>query len=291
MAMSPDQFNQPTVYYIAGARVVSAMTNHFSGAVRSYTNGNPIIMLSVKGCQGTCTGILTGPSLDVSCTRHGINYDLGFDNLNSGTLLNSATLPYQQKGPRPQMISDVQRQPYPQGKLITTHCTLSSAQVNYPFTFLNGTTILNSTNSSVDETVNRTVSFLTIDREAPGLIRAPSLLGGIACAISELYASNIKLYYSGQLTIQGSRLVPYMYINSNDATLNSSNAKWNDPTPAVLSAIRELSFRAAIRFANGDERAQQTVKGTQRRTTAKYHLRAVYLRVPVAILVTRRRTL
>ncbi|EXL39671.1 hypothetical protein FOCG_17726 [Fusarium oxysporum f. sp. radicis-lycopersici 26381] len=176
VAVSPDQFNQPTAYYMTRANAVSALTSSFSGVVQDYTNRNPITGLSVKDCHGTCAGVLTGPGFDVSCTRLRTNYDLSFDNLNPGDTAHIDYITISAEGPQTpsiiRLLTMYKGSPDTKGKPITTNCTLRSAQVKYPFTYANGTTTLNGTSSSVDGTVNRTISLLTVDREAPGLNRA-----------------------------------------------------------------------------------------------------------------------
>ena len=131
--------------------------------------------------------------------------------------------------------------------------------------------------------MNRTVSLFSLDREAPGINRAPSTLGGIAYAIDQLYGSNVVLYVSNLLAIQGNGTMRYTYLKSDDYSLGLKNMTWNDPTPYVLEAIRELSFRTAIAFSDHD--AEQTIEGYETRVTPTYMLHAVYLGVVLAILV------
>lgn len=142
----------------------------------------------------------------------------------------------------------------------STQSTLHSAKTEYPVTVINDILTLGGSTSSVDSMINRTVELLYPYRETSGLGKFSSLLGGIAYAAGSIYDSDIKLYNWGTLALQGDGPMMYTYKNSTDDALGTSNMTWADPTPFVLDAIREMTFRAAIAFS--DPSYEQTIKGT-----------------------------
>lgn len=285
--VSPNQFNQPTAYYMTHGQGVNTLSTNFSRVVQDYTDRKPINELMLQGCKGTCSGVIIAPGFDINCTREGISYNFEPQNLEASDEIQVGSISVVTGSTeRPDTIyvrTTYKGKPDEKGELTATKCALHSAQVKYPFTYSNGTATMNGGSESVEGTVNRTVTLFQLDREAPGLLRAPSVLGGIAYAINQLYGSNVKLYITGLLAIEGDGPMRYTYLKSDDSSLGLANMTWNDPTPFVLEAIRELSFRTAIAFSDHD--AGQTIEGYESRTTPTYRLRAVYLGVVLAILV------
>ncbi|KAK7228310.1 hypothetical protein V2G26_000480 [Clonostachys chloroleuca] len=167
------------------------------------------------------------------------------------------------------------------GNLISTNCTLHSAQVKYPFSYTNGTIVLESASSSVDETVNRTTKLVYPGKEIVGISKQPSAFGGIAYALGSIYNSQVKVYKSAELAIMGSGLMAYTYRNFTDDELGSKSMRWVDPTPAILDAVREVTFRTAIAFS--DPPAQQTVRGSQLRSITKYKINMKFFGGTLAI--------
>ncbi|KAK7424146.1 hypothetical protein QQZ08_008752 [Neonectria magnoliae] len=282
-ALSPGQLNQPTAYYMTRAHAVNTLSPNFSRVVQEYSSRSPV-MLDLTGCNGTCSGTLIAAGFDVDCTKDTTKYDLGIAPGNTATIGGISVLSDGISTPGVIDVSTVYKgMEGEKGHLVRTNCTLRSAQVGYPFKFVNGTATLQGAISSVDSIVNRTVALLYPMNETSGLGKWPSVLGGIAYAAGNLHDSEIELYQSGTLAIQGTGPMQYTYMNSSDEYLGTWNMTWTDPTPSVLEAIRELTFRTAIAFSNSS--SEQTVRGTQLRTTTKYVLHVEFLAGTLAIVI------
>ncbi|KAF7555271.1 hypothetical protein G7Z17_g2283 [Cylindrodendrum hubeiense] len=281
--LSEDQLSQSTAYYMTRAQSVNSLTSNFSQVVQDFTS-RTAIKIDLAGCTGTCSGTLIAAGFDVGCTRGSTDYDLKLD---PGDTASIGSITVNTNGVSEAGVISVnttyKAAAAEKGTLINTNCTLHSAKVKYPFTVINGTLTLGGLTSSVDAMVNRTIELLYPAREAAGLGKWPSLLGGIAYAADGIYGSDVELYQSGTLALQGSGPMGYTYMNSTDDALGTSNMTWTDPTPYILDAIREITFRAALAFS--DASSEQSVEGTQLRTTTKYTLHTEYLAGTLAILV------
>ncbi|KAL6410613.1 hypothetical protein AUP68_07040 [Ilyonectria robusta] len=281
--LSQDQLSQPTAYYMTRSHSVNALTSNFSRVVQDFTS-RADIKLDLAGCEGTCSGTVIAAGFDVGCTRGSTDYSLKLD---AGETASIGSITVSANGASDAGVLYVKTMYKAQqalnGSLINTNCTLHSAKIKYPVTVTNGTLTLGGSTSSVDFMVNRTVELLYPYRETSGLGKFSSLLGGIAYAAGSIYDSDINLYNSGTLALQGDGPMMYTYMNSTDDALGTSNMTWADPTPFVLDAIREMTFRAAIAFS--DPSSEQSMKGTQLRTTTKYTLHSQFLAGTLAILV------
>lgn len=141
------------------------------------------------------------------------------------------------------------------GKLAVRPCILRSALVRYSFSYATGTVTL-----TTDGTVNKTEKLLYPGRDAVGLGRHPSLLGGFSYALSNMFRSNITLHNSGTLALMGHGAMSYTFMSSGEDQLCTTDMTWFDPTPAILETFRELSFRAAVAFSNSS--SIQTAHGS-----------------------------
>ncbi|KAG9253679.1 uncharacterized protein F5Z01DRAFT_623812 [Emericellopsis atlantica] len=283
-AVSDAKISQPTAYYMTRARSVNSLSGNFSQVVMAYSNNEPI-SLDLQGCKGSCTGTLVAAGFDVSCKTKDTEYSL--EDMQGGDRVTVGTISVKADGIGSPGILNISTAYKPstdkKGNLVTTNCTLHSAQVEYPFQYANGTLTLEGTISSVDDIANRTTALTYYDPEAAGMTRFPSTLGGIAYAIDSIYASDVDLYNSGSLAIMGTGPMQYTYMNSSDDSLGTADVTWTDPTPAVLEAIRELTFRTALAFS--DSSAEQSIDGSQLRTTTKYALHVEWMAGALAILV------
>ncbi|CAH0051568.1 unnamed protein product [Clonostachys solani] len=269
-ALSQDQFKQPTGYYMTHAPSVNALTSNFSQVVQDFTNRKNI-RLSLEGCKGTCSGTFVTTGFDVSCTKGGKDYDMNIKtggNATIGSIAISSNTIY--RAGVITVMTTHKADSADKGKLITTNCTLQSAQVKYPFNYTNGIIALGGASSSVDEIVNHTTKLVYPNMETAGLMKQPSIFGGIAYALGSIYNSEVRVYSSANLAIMGSGLMTYTYRNFTDEELGSKSMRWIDPMPAILDAIREVTFRTAIAFS--DPSAQQTIQGSQLRTINKYKI-------------------
>jgi hypothetical protein len=220
-------------------------TSNFAKVVQMFSSQSAI-PLQHAGCEGTCRGELIGPGFDVNCTSGVVPYNLIAEAGNDyqvdyvttsfvgtgvpGTSSGNIAIRTAYKGSPAQI-----------GNLITTNCSLQIAKIRYPFEVTNTTTILLH---STDR--NDSVELQYPGPETAGLGVFPSRLGGIALAIQTLYNSNITLYDSGVFAIKSTGPMAATYFNSSNSTLGTSEMTWSDPTPDVLSAIREITFRAVV---------------------------------------------
>ncbi|KPM46350.1 hypothetical protein AK830_g189 [Neonectria ditissima] len=281
--LSADQLSQSTAYYMTRAHAVNTLAPNFSRVVQEYSGRKPVT-LDLAGCNGTCSGTLVAAGFDIGCTRDTAPYDLDVAPGDTASIGAISVLSDGIVAPGVIDVSTVYKaMEGEKGHLIRTNCTLHSAQVGYPFKFVNGTVTLGGSISSVDAIVNNTVALLYPMNETSGLGKWPSLLGGIAYAAGNIYNSEIELYQSGTLALQGTGPMQYTYMNSSDEYLGTWNMTWTDPTPSVLEAIRELTFRTAISFSNSS--SEQTVYGTQLRTTTRYVLHMEFLAGTLVIVV------
>lgn len=279
-AVSTDQFSRPTGFYMTRAKSLSTLTTNFSRILRSYTNRDPI-KLDLEGCEGICSGVLIGAGFDINCTRSSQSYYIdkepgeswvvgGIQITDNGLMVPTMLhLNTTYKG----VIGD-------KGDLTVTTCILHSAIVQYPFSYANGTVTLRGSSSTVDGIVNRTEKLMYPNMETSGLGTWPSLLGGFAFALSSMFSSNVTLYFTGILALQGDGPMGYTYMNSSDAEMGSTNMTWSDPTPPILETFREVAFRTAIAFSNST--FKQAVRGSQMRTTTKYAINKEYLAASLA---------
>ncbi|CAG9982045.1 unnamed protein product [Clonostachys byssicola] len=280
-ALSQDQFSQPTGYYMTHAPSVNALTGNFSQVVQDFTNRRSI-RLSLEGCNGACSGTFVTAGFDVSCTRGGEDYDMNLK-IGANATIGSISISSNSIN-EPGVITVMttyKADSADKGKLITTNCNLHSAQVKYPFSYTNGTIALEGASYSVDETVNRTTKLVYPGKEIVGISKLPSAFGGIAYALGSIYNSQVTVYKSAELAIMGSGPMTYTYRNFTDVELGSKSMRWIDPTPAILDAVREVTFRAAIAFS--DPSAQQTVQGSQLRTVTKYKINMKFFGGTLAI--------
>ncbi|KAI8719753.1 hypothetical protein NCS52_00756900 [Fusarium sp. LHS14.1] len=279
-ALSTGQFSRPTGLYMTRAKTLNTLTTNFSRVLRSYTNRDPI-KLDLEGCEGACSGVLVGAGFDIDCTRSSESYyidktpgdtwvvggiQISDNGLYEPTKLHLNTT---YKG----TIGD-------RGDLTVTTCSLHSAIVRYPFSYANGTVTLRGSSRTVDGIVNRTEKLMYPYMETSGLGTWPSLLGGFAFALSSMFRSNVTLYFTGILALQGDGPMGYTYMNSTDAEMGTTNMTWSDPTPPIIETVRELAFRTAISFSNST--FKQTVQGSQIRTTTKYAINKEYLAASLA---------
>jgi hypothetical protein len=282
-ALSTDQFSQPTAYYMTRAYSINTLATNFSHVLLAYKNRDPI-KIDLNGCQSSCEGILVGAGFDVSCARGTMDYSIdpygsagetwrlgnigiGFDGLKAPATLSLDTI---YKG-----SADAE------GHLTVTNCTLHSALVQYPFSYLNSTITLRESTTSTDEIINRTDKLFYPNQEVAGLGTWPSLLGGFSFALSNLFASSVQVYSTGILALQGDGPMRYTYMTSSDGDLGTPYMTWSDPTPPILETIRELAFRTALSFS--DSSSQQTVHGSQLRTTTRYASSKHFLTASLAI--------
>ncbi|RBR21405.1 uncharacterized protein FIESC28_04942 [Fusarium coffeatum] len=281
---SPDMFEQATGYYQTRSSVASTLSTDFMNVILAHTNREPI-KLDLKGCDGVCSGTLIGAGFDFDCVQTNQNYSVGPGYGNHGTMWDVGSIQVN--------ITDKW---YPDtvnvttkykgdaanvGNLTVTTCILHSARVRYPFTYTNGTVELEAPTPTTDGIANRTEEMIYLETETSGMGRFSSRLGGFGIALSHIYNSNVQLYLTGMMALQGEGLMQYSWISSNDSALGEVYMTWSDPTPSILGAFNEIAFRTAATFSNSS--FEQTVQGTQKRTFIKYTINTNFLAASLAV--------
>ncbi|KAF4453294.1 hypothetical protein F53441_4024 [Fusarium austroafricanum] len=282
VAFSPDQLSQPTGYYMSRAQSISTLAGNFSRVVLAYNNRDPI-KLDLKGCDGVCSGALIGAGFDVGCSNENKSYSINEREAGGQWVVGGVEIWHDGIG-TPGVVNvttTYKGHPTAKGHLTVTTCLLRSALVRYPISYANGTLTLQGINSMADGTVNRTEKLLYPFAESAGLGRMGSLLGGLSSALHDLFASNVSLYQSGTLAVQGTGPMGALYMKSSDDALGTVNMTWSDPTPSILEAFHQMAFRTAFAFSNSS--FEQTVQGTQQRITTKYAINKAFLAASLVI--------
>lgn len=247
--------------YMTRAGSIDEVTPAFAQILRDYTSRSAI-KLQYKGCEGICNATITAPGFDTNCTTKTVPYDItgkagsiydvgsiviGFDGTVSSPPGYSGNIEVS-TGFKPDAGSV--------GNLIATTCSLQISKVRYPITISKGTAILPGRSAFINDTIEVQYPFF----ETAGLGVWPSTIGGIAYAAQTMHGSNLSLYFTGVFATQGSGPMGSMYLNSSLESYGTENMTWADPTPDILSTIRELIFRSAISVSNSS--TQQTVAAT-----------------------------
>lgn len=202
--------------------------------------------------DGTCNTVVTAPGFDTTCkTRQvpyridykaGAPYDVGSIVVGSNGITSNppgasgnieATTSFKPDG----VCAD---------NLVSTNCELQISKVHYPIRISNGTDVLPPRSASLNDTLQ--VQYPDI--EPAGLGVWPSTIGGMTFAAETMHASIVSLSFTGALALQRTGPMGSMYLNSNRSTYGRCDMTWVDPTPDVLTTIRELMFRSAISISN-----------------------------------------
>ncbi|SPO01849.1 uncharacterized protein DNG_04522 [Cephalotrichum gorgonifer] len=279
VALSMEALAQSTGYYMTRAPSVNTLSPTFSKLVGDFTSRGSI-SLNLTGCSGTCTGTVVAAGWDTRCTTSTEAYNLDMD---AGDIVMIGGINVTYDGVHSPGIISVSTMYKPdaarEGDLIKTECTLQVAQVRYPISISGGIVTL----QSIDLSENYTVALQYPPIEAAGLGTMPSKLGGISYAVSSIYGSEVQIYQTGILALLGEGPMQYTYMTSDEDASGTVSVTWSDPTPIILEAMRELTFRAAIAFSTDSD--NQIVHGTQQEVVNKYALHFGYLSGSLACIL------
>ncbi|KAL1616693.1 hypothetical protein SLS54_008260 [Diplodia seriata] len=91
--------------------------------------------------------------------------------------------------------------------------------------------------------------------------------------MDQMFSSNIDLDMTGIWAIQGQGVLTNTYMSSNQNEYGDCTVAWSDPTPDILSTMRELMFRSALTLSNSSTIQNVDATRTYNRTTyqANYH--------------------
>ncbi|KKA24257.1 hypothetical protein T310_1690 [Rasamsonia emersonii CBS 393.64] len=256
--MSPDPFPRDfSGVYMTRSGNIDMLTPNFAEVVQLFTSRSAI-PLNYSGCGATCRGTLVGPGFDISCTSDSVPYQLtarpgheywvGYAGFTFNGEMDSGSIGAQ---------TVYKASPGAVGSLTRGNCNLQIATVRYP----------------VEHPPFQTA----------GLGIWPSSIGGFQLAAQTLYGSNVSLYFDGIYAMEPEGPMAINYLNSSFDDIGTANMTWADPTPDILSGIRELAFRAAISKSNAS--FSQLVNGTETIVETIYVSHYRWLAPAVAVIL------
>jgi len=297
--------------YMTRANTVSGITAAMAEVVRDFNSRKPMT-LNATGCTGVCRGELVGPGWDVSCNSS--THPLNMTSPISGTtfLVGYARVLHVKYYPNNITIRAIHK-PHPGyvNDLVVTTCLLRGAIVRYAveLTSTNNSSSSssppsNNTNPNPDTatvtlippsstTENTTISMTffnaSLGGETSGLGYFPSSLGGFALAAKTIYDSNVTIYYTGgSYALDPSTFGPMVYTQRTpgDTAIGAADMTWVDPSADIISALREMAFRAAIGLTNSSAAMVQRVgTGEHTVTITVYESNFTYLAGALAVMV------
>ncbi|OJD40615.1 uncharacterized protein BKCO1_1000600 [Diplodia corticola] len=276
------------------ATTINFYTNRFSQIVKDYTARSDI-RLNYSGCMGVCDTTVEAPGFDVNCIRGSRPYNYSpYDEDGSGALKQDALAAKHYAG-----STDVYFAGYYRGAMnvsaeyktdsknctgdfTTVNCTLQTATVKYPITLRNGLVSLSPAGK------NDTTQMQYLDAEFPGLGQWPSTIGGIADAAARIFNSNITIQdmgpgYAVSSTGRMANTYGNLQLSGVTSYVQCDNLSWSDPTPDVISALRELIFRSAIAASNASTVQATDAVDSYQRTVYVSHYR--YLAAALCFIV------
>jgi hypothetical protein len=216
-----------------------------------------LVSLNYTGCSGTCQGTVVAPGFDVNCTPGTIPYNISFNHTNGEGqewIVGSADVSFggnQSSSYDTIVVSTVFKSNAGEtGNLSTTSSELHLAKVQYLVIISNSTVAL----APHQFQTNGTLELVYIPDELRSLAVYPSSIGGIAVAAQGLYQSSLTLVSAVTgYRVQSSGPLGPNY--RNPSQVGSAEMTWTDPAPDIVSAIREITFRAAIASSNASTAA------------------------------------
>ncbi|RYP62959.1 hypothetical protein DL770_009500 [Monosporascus sp. CRB-9-2] len=283
LAIGQDVLGYRTGWYTGRVREVDTLSAEFTRVLAAYNNRDPIVVRA-EGCRGSCRGAVVAPGWDVDCTyetrpaagRPDIAEYLDVGSISvvfggadqTGSITVSAV--FAPRGLEQDMVAST--------------CQMQVGLVRHAVD-LSADGIVTLRRRSLLSATNDTVRMVWPFREMAGLGSFPSALGGIAFAASRMFDSTVSLYNGGSLAIEGEGVMAYAYRNSTDDVLGSVSMSWADPTPDVVAAIQELTFRSAASHANATTPLVAALDGSEVLATAVYKSHYDYLGAALAVMM------
>ncbi|KAL1639375.1 hypothetical protein SLS58_007956 [Diplodia intermedia] len=271
---------------------INYYTSPFAQVVQEYTARSDI-RLNYSGCVGACDTHVEAPGFDVSCTRgkRPYNYkpygddgdyskDVGKDHYAGSTAVEFSGR--EDAGTVHVNVEYKTDSTNCTGDFTTVNCTLHIATVLYLITLRNRVATL------MPAGTNDTIELQDILYEEPGLGLKPSTIGGIADAASKVFDSSVSFDNEGPgyaATGQGrmANMHGKLQLSDSTASVGCDNLTWSDPTPDVVGALRELTFRSAIAASNASTVQRVSAVDSYRRTVYVSHYR--YLAAALGVVV------
>ncbi|KAK2778789.1 hypothetical protein CKAH01_11563 [Colletotrichum kahawae] len=231
-------------------------------------------------CDGTCAGWLRGAGFSISCDAVSItelpNLHDANGAYNSSTEVFSSAIRYSEYPDYTVTSPGATASPVTQGiprsftydsvwkaetgcpsdteskKMVSQHCTLRPAIVDYPVVVINGTLSLDPNYGYWSD---KTVSIETeeqmrddVDPNMPvNITQGSSTFGGIASLLVRRFSSRVSMKIeNGGWKQEAEGLLAFELARYDRSMLNGSCAlAFTDPVPWVFQAVRELMFRAS----------------------------------------------
>ncbi|KAN0095144.1 hypothetical protein V8E51_015855 [Hyaloscypha variabilis] len=210
-------------------------------------NSRTAIQLNYTGCNGVCNTTLQAAGFDVHCSHSTQPYNVSEYDAGTSYGMGSTNITFNGDGYDGliRVKTAYKSTPGCIGNLVVSDCQYNIAQVNYPVLLSNGTVDL------LPAGANDTIKVWQLYQEVYGLGQWPSTLGGIWSVAHTQYESSTSFYIDGTpLSLMYTGAIPIQYLVANSSTLGTCDMYWTDPTPDIISGIRELGFRTAIVATN-----------------------------------------
>lgn len=305
--------------------LTAMLTPGFSNITNSYSIRTPI-NITYTTCGESCivqllvsiddkvdgeyiADITQGFGFDVNCTRSESNLDFGrepnvngsFSAKNTDAFTSDVVLRYDRNASSSQFINsrvELFTSITPDGKILQNNtCDMYAALVRYDVNLADGTARLQSNNYRDDRVINRMYVENTTASDVAKLIIAspqfsPQLVAGFQVAAQNMFQSTATYNFGGAVSswnFAGSLANRYLAGSFSQTDLSAPTITWSDFMEDMISAVRELGFRAAVQEAINNSTAPGTAQsvaftGTEVRTL--YAIRKVYMIIAALLGVT-----
>ena len=284
----------------------------FASIVRAW-NSHIQIDSNFTGCQGTCSGLISGAGITAECRSVESTVTIGPEAFNRTWPLSSnfsniakwenpypvfrtgfdlPSINISTKGTIPSIYMNTLS-----STAVTaadgdcprtfkkTKCTLWPAIVKYPVAMSNSTLTLDTT-SLQSAPSYQVEKYLKITNETDPLY---TTLGGLYLALADFYTSEASLMYAVQtnngylLSNIGSLVDSYYHTGASGPVQDkySCNATLADPTTDLLSSINDLMFRVAVANSGTNDRVE--VQALSTGTLNYYESSFAFLSIAVAL--------
>ena len=259
ISVSVAQYMLPgyTGWLTARGNYAGNVEDDFGTIINEYT-GRKSMNISNSGCEGTCKGHVLGAGHAVLCNNDTVPFNASFISRNGSTNIRSAgvfSIQFQFDEQNEGNItfyaiflSETFRGA--SGFVNRTTCTLQPATISYPITIINNTISLDPSSSWMTDRVERLRPEAFQDH---GISRSRSTHGGLALYFRSIYDSLAVLRHDPIVGMQVSITGPTIFehikgIDANGMDTNHIGITFRSPTFDILSAVREVAFRTAIRM-------------------------------------------
>jgi hypothetical protein len=294
--------------------VPEVLTPEFAEVAYEHKQQKPMI-INHSGCQGICKGLVLAPGYNTTCTNDTVPFDFSLDKIVSypnhtdfpitevftiyfgyaypddGTWYFTTKFLYSTFNTPPDFGYEFQNF---SGFLLRRKCKVLPALIEYSIVLLNDTVSLDPGGSWLTD---RTVAFRPADVAFHARDYRWTVHGGVWLYLQSLYASGALMWYSPlraevELVMNGSAV--FDFAKFTDRNFTAWGTTWRDPTFDVVSSLREIAFRNAMRpMIKYNETARleqwpewsQSINMEQTSTEIVYRSRYDFLAIAVVIIL------